>query len=119
VAFGFYFREDACDLTFAVDQERGALNAHDLFPVHVLFLDHAEGIADFLVGVGEERVREVVFFFELLLFFRSVSGDAENYGAGLLYLLECVAEPARFYRSTRCVSLGIEEQNYVLPVKIF
>jgi hypothetical protein len=52
------------------------------------------------------------------LFFRCVGGDAEYHGAGLLYFFECVAEPARFYRSTRGVSFGIEEQNHVLPVKI-
>ena len=118
MAFGFYFREDVGDLALSVDHEGGAFNAHHFLPVHVLFFDHAEGVADFLIGIGEERVGEVVFLFELLLLGGSVGGDAENDGAGLLDLLECVAEPARFYGSTGGVGLGIEEQNHVLTAKI-
>jgi hypothetical protein len=35
-----------------------------------------------------------------------------------LYLLERVAEPARFHRSTWGVGFGKEKQNQVLAVKI-
>jgi len=118
VAFGFYFREDVGDLALSVDHEGGAFNAHHFLPVHILLFDHAEGVADCLVGVGEKRIRKIVFLFELFLLFRGVGGDAENDGAGLLDLLECVAEPARFYGSTGGVGLGIEEQNHVLTAKI-
>jgi hypothetical protein len=118
VAFGFYFREDVGDLALSVDDEGGAFDAHYFLPVHVLLFDHAEGVADGLVGVGEKRIRKIVFLFELLLFGGGVGGDAENNGAGLLDLLECVAEPARFYGSTGGVGLGIEEQNHVLTAKI-
>lgn len=106
------------DLALSVDDEGGAFDAHHLFPVHVLLFDHAEGVADCLVGIGEERIGKVVFLLELLLFGGSVGGDAENDGAGFLDLLECVAEPARFYGSTGGVGLGIEEQNHVLTAKI-
>jgi len=118
VAFGFYFREDVGDLALSVDDEGGAFDAHNFLPVHVLLFDHAKGVADCFVGVSEKRIGKIVFFFELLLLGGSVGGDAENDGAGLLDLLECVAEPARFYGSTGGVGLGIEEQNHVLTAKI-
>jgi len=38
VAFGFNFGEDAGDFSLAVDQERGALDAHDLFSRTYSFL---------------------------------------------------------------------------------
>ena len=63
----------------------------------------------FLVGIGEKCVRQVILLLELLLFFRCVGRDAQHHGTGLLYLFECVAEPARFYRSTGRVGLGEEE----------
>ena len=53
--------------------------------------------------------------FELLLSGRLIGGNAEYNGAGSLDFLECVAEPARFNRSTGCVGLGVKEQDHVLP----
>jgi hypothetical protein len=106
------------DLALSVDDEGGAFYSHHLLPVHVLLFDHAEGVADCLVWISEKRIGQVVFLFELFLFAGGVGGDAENDGAGLLDLLECVAEPARFYGSTGGVGLGIEEQNHVLTAKI-
>jgi hypothetical protein len=50
---------------------------------------------------------------ELFLRGRLVGGDAEDNRAGLLDFLECVAEPARFQRSTRGVRLGIKEEHHV------
>jgi hypothetical protein len=118
VAFGFYLGEDAGDLAFTVDNEGGALDPQELLAVHALLFHDAVSGADFLVGVGEERVGKVVLLLEFLLLFRAVGGDAEYDSAGLEYLLECVAEPARFYRSTGSVGLGIKEQNHVLAFKI-
>ena len=53
MAVGLVLVENVGDLAVRADEERSSLNAHDLFPVHVLFLDHAKGVADGLVGVGE------------------------------------------------------------------
>jgi hypothetical protein len=118
VAVGFDLGEDAGDLALGINDEGSALDAHHLFAVHVLLFDHAVGVADFLIGVGEERVGQVVLVLELLLFFRSVGGDAEYDGARLFDLLECVAEPARFYGSTGGIGLGEKEQDDRLSAKI-
>jgi hypothetical protein len=52
VAVGFDLVEDVGDFAVGPDEECGALDAHDLLPVHILFLDDAEGVANFLVNVG-------------------------------------------------------------------
>jgi hypothetical protein len=41
----------------------------------------------------------------------AVGRNAKHDRTGLLNLLVCVAEPARFYRSTRSVGLGKEKQH--------
>ncbi len=74
VAFGFNLAPDLGDGAVGGDEEGGALNAHDFFAVHVLFLEDAEELSDIFIGVGEEGVGERIFFLELLLRF-GVSGE--------------------------------------------
>ena len=66
------------------DQERGPLDAHDLLAVHVLFLQHAKLIADFLVYISKERVRQVVLGAEFGLGRGRVAADAEHNRPGRL-----------------------------------
>ena len=101
-----------------IDHERGALNAHILAAVKTFFLEHAKLVRDALVFIGQERIGQIEFLFEFLLCGRLVPGDAQHYCAGSLDFLECVAEPARFQRSTGRVRLRIEEQDQVLAAKI-
>ena len=118
MAFGFDLAEDVGDLAVVADEERCALDAHDLLAVHVLLFDHAEGVADLLVGVGEQSEGEIVLLLELLLGFGFIGGDAENDEAGLLEFCVRVAEPARFNRSTGSVCFGVEEQHHVLSLEL-
>jgi hypothetical protein len=45
--------------------------------------------------------------------------DAEQHGARFLNLSICVAEPARFYGSTGCVRLRIEEEDDDFAALVF
>src|ERR1019366_8254464 len=49
VAFRLHFVEDVFDLSIGADDESGARHAHHLFPIHVLFLNHAIGVANGLI----------------------------------------------------------------------
>jgi hypothetical protein len=106
------------DLSFWAYHEGRAVDPHIFLAVHALFLHHAVLGADGLVLVGQQRIREIVLLFELLLGRGLVGGDAEHSRTGPLDFLECVAEPARFNRSTWRVGLGIEEQDQVLAAII-
>jgi hypothetical protein len=119
MAVGLHVLEDFGDLAFTIDNERGARDPFHLLAVHVLFLDHAESFADLFVGVGEQVVRKLVFFFKFLLRSWSVGGNPQNGESGFLQFCICVAEPARFYGSTGSVGLGIEEEDDVLPAQVF
>ena len=50
--------------------------------------------------------------------FDAVSADAHDNGVGLRDRLNSVAEPARFFGSTRRIVLGIEPQNHSFPAII-
>ena len=119
MAVGLHVLEDLGDLAFSIDQERGARDALHLLAIHVLLFDHAKSFTQLLLRVGEQMVGKVILLLEFFLRGRSIGGNAVDGEAGLLEFLECVAEPARFYGSTGCVSLGIEEQDDVLPAKVF
>lgn len=117
--FGFHIVEDVLDLAVGSNHERSSSNPLKDFAVHVLVFDHAEGMADFLVGIGEQGVGQVVLVLKLLLFVRAVGGDAKYDSASFLNLLVCVAEPARFFGSTGSVGLGIEEQDHRFAAEVF
>ena len=107
------------DFAFRVDHKRGPLNAHVLVAIHAFFFEHVEFFGSFFVHVGQQGVRQIVFFLEFFLCRRLIGRNAQHYGAGFLYLLECVAEPARFCCSTGGIGLGIEKQDHTLSEVIF
>jgi hypothetical protein len=111
--------DDRGDLSLRADHERGPVNAHIFPAIHALFLEHAIFDTDGLVHIRQKRIGEVGFLLELLLGRRLIGGDAEYNSASPLDFLECVAEPARFYRSTRRVGFGVKEQDHVLSAIIF
>ena len=116
--FRLHSIDDAGNLSFWADYERRPVNAHIFLAVKALFFKDVELLGDRFVHVGQQRVGKVVFLFEFFLRRRGVGGDAEDHRAGALNLLECVAEPARLYRSTRRVGLREEEQDHVLAAII-
>jgi len=111
--------DNSGDLAFRADHECGALDPHIFPAIHALFLEHAIFDADGLVHIRQQRIGEIVVLLELLLSGRLIGGDAQYNGASSLNLLECVAEPARFNRSTGRVGLGVKEQDYVLSAIVF
>jgi hypothetical protein len=116
---GLHFVEDMMDLSIRPDHKRHARNAFEDSPIHGFVFNHAEGIADFLVGIGKQRVGEMVLVLKLFLFFDGIGGNTEDYGARLLDLAVCVAEPARFFRSAGSVGFGIEKKHHSFAPKIF
>ena len=111
--------KDCGNPAFRINHERGALNPHVFLAVHALFLEHAKLYGYSFVFVGQERIGEIVLFLKLLLGGGLIGGNSEHNCACPLDFLECVAEPARFNRSTGGVRLGIKEQDHVLSAIVF
>ena len=118
VALGLHVLEDVDDFAVGSDQESGTGNAHHLFAIHILFLDHTKLVRNRFILISKERVGQIVLVLELLLGCRRIGGDAKYGYAGPGEFAICVAEPARFYRSTGCVGLGVEEQDHGFAAKV-
>ena len=100
------------------DEVGGPFDALNELAVHVLWFDKVVAIDEHHVGVGEEVIGKVVLVLELLLILDGVARDAENDDAGLLKLLEGVAEAAGFDGAARRVGAGIEEENDRLALEV-
>ncbi len=118
MAFGFYFGKDAHDLSTAIDHKGSALNSFHLPAVHILFFEDAKGLADLLLAIGEQGVRQVVFLFKLFLGLGRIGRDTQDPRSGLLDFFECVAEPARFNGSAGGICLRIEEEHDHSALKV-
>src|SRR6476661_7372599 len=64
-----------------VDEEGAALDAEHLAPVHVLFLDHAEGVAQRFVAVAGELEPKALLRAEVLVRFQRIARYADDIGA--------------------------------------
>ena len=59
--------EDVLDSAVGADDKRRALDPHHLLAIHVLFLQDAECLRDFLVSVGEQGEGNLELVLKLLL----------------------------------------------------
>jgi hypothetical protein len=119
VSFGFHIVEDVLDLSLGTDHECGARDPLHNFAVHVFVLDYAESAADLFVRIGKQSVWQVVLVLKFLLLLGTIGRDAQHGRSRFLNLIVCVAEPARFFRSTRGVGLGKEKEHDRFAAKVF
>src|SRR5580700_2313110 len=77
MAFRLHLGKDVLNLAIRPYDERGPHDAHHLLAVHVLHLQHAKRVRDFLVGVGQQRKRQLEFFLKFLLRLGRVRRDAK------------------------------------------
>ena len=66
---------------------------------------------EFVVGVGDQREREVVFLREGRVVRGLVEADADDFGVLLLVVAGEVPEPGTLCRSTGCVRFGEEPEH--------
>ena len=100
------------DLAVGADDERRPDYAHHLLPVHVLFLDHAKRVAQLLVGIRQQRKRQVKLLLEFLLCLGRVRGCPQQHYASLLDPLVGIAELAGFLGAAGSVGARVEIQNH-------
>jgi len=84
VAVRLHVLEDVRYFAVRADQESGAGDTHDLLAVHVLFLEDAKLLRDLFLVVGQQGIRQLFFFFKLLLGGWFVGRNAQDNEAGLL-----------------------------------
>ena len=110
VAGGRNLGKDVQQGLVRANDESRPLDAPDFLAVHILFLEHAKLIADFLVYISKERVGQLVFGAEFGLILGRVAADAEHDDAFGLKFFECIAEAAGFDGAAGRVRSGIKEE---------
>jgi len=118
VSLSFHVFKYVPDAAIRPNHERSSRDPLHFLSVHVLLFDHTEGLADFLIGVGQQGIGEIVLILKLFLALRRIGRNSQDHGPGLLQLLVCVAEPARLNGSTWRIGLGKEKQHHRLAAKI-
>src|SRR5687768_2851852 len=117
VLFGLHFAKDRRDLSGPIDHERAPLRAHVLFPIHAFLNPDSVSLDDFLLRIGQERKRELIFLNELLVARREINADAEDFRASR-QVAPGIAQPAGLHRAPRGVVFRIEIENDWSSVKV-
>src|SRR4029077_3860253 len=73
---------------------------------------------DLVVGIAEQRERQLVLRAELLVGLAVIRRNAEHHGAELLDLAPVIAKAAGLLATPRSVILRIEVQNHLAPAQI-
>jgi hypothetical protein len=102
-----------------IDDEGAALDAADLSSVQELVLDHAEGLAGGLVGVGQELEWKLLLCLEALVRLQRVARDAVDVEPGAAERLVQVAEIATLGGAAGGVVLRVEVENQALAALVF
>src|ERR1700728_4753410 len=92
VALGLHFVEDVFDIPIRPNDKRGPGHAHHFLAVHVLLLDDAVRIGNFLVGITQERKWQVEFIFKFLECFGFIGRNPKNHRATLFSFFMGVAK---------------------------
>lgn len=115
---GFHVAVRRGEVSFFVDDEGGALDAHVLPSVHALFFHHAVQVAHRFVRIGEEREIQLVLVAEIAVPAHAVPGYAEDGVTESGEVVPVVPEVLRFLRAARGAVLRIEIENHFPPAVI-
>ena len=110
----FYVVRDINQYAGFVNDEMAAYNAHIGLAVIGLLLPGAIHLRNRVIGVHQQRERQIVLFFELLMALLPVRADAEDDSILFGDRSVALAEPASLDRSTRGVVFRIEVEDYFL-----
>ena len=108
VAVGLHVVLHGRQVAVRVDHEPRPDDAEVRLAVVLLLAPGSVGLGDRVVGVDEERERQLVVRPEPGVGFGRVGADAQNRRSGLLELAPVVADVARLRRTARGLVLGIE-----------
>ena len=98
------------------DQCGGADRPFGHFALGILaWTPSAVSFHGFFLLVGEENKGQIKLADDLIMRIDAIRAYADNHGIGFRYSIDSVAEPARFFGSTRCIVLRIKPKYYVFP----
>ena len=110
--------ENFGDDAILICDERGAEGAHRRLAIHLFLTIHAELGNELLVHVGDERERQVVFGYELLMALSALNAHAYYRVALVEKALLVVAQVASLIGAARCHVAWIDIEYELLALEI-
>src|SRR5690606_239516 len=104
--------------TFLVDQERAALDSHELASIHALLLVDAEECAQRCVFIRQKLERQLELRLELFVRGDAIRRYADDHRPCPLELAVELGKPLRLERATARVVLGIEIEDELLAARV-
>jgi hypothetical protein len=102
------------DRAIRPDEGRRANSAFRNFALSILaWPPGAVGFHGFLLWIGQQNERQVKLTDETVVGVEAIGTDTDDNAIGLTYVIDSVAEPARFPGSARSIVLGIKPENYI------
>lgn len=102
-----------------VDQKRTALNAANLFAIHVFHFDHIKRLASDFIAVRDQFKGKAVFGLEVFVRFERITRNAENDGIGFEKCCMHVTELHPLRGTAWGSILGVEIQDEELAQIVF
>ncbi len=113
-----HFIKNLNDHAIPIDQKRLSVGTHVLFAVHTLFDPDTVRLNNFLIGIGDQCQRQIIFRNKLLMRFLIVYRNAEYLNVLGSKIVVRITERACFLRSARCVVFWIEPEHDPLAFEI-
>ena len=103
-----YIDEDAV----GTDDDVAAGHSHVFFAVHAFFVPHTICLTDRVIGIGEERERQVELLFELGMGCDRIGANPIDNRIGSSDLCIPITEPTGLCRTPRGVVFGLKVQHH-------
>src|SRR5579875_3886369 len=114
----FHLRKHLHELLVRPNQECSPLNSDHFLAIHIFLFQYVKLLADLLVHIGEQGIRQIILLLELTLGLHRVPRDAKHHGTRFLQLFECISEAARLNGASGRIGFRVKKQHYGLARKI-
>ena len=118
VGVGLHFGEDSSDLSRLIDDVGDTVGAHILFAVHAFFAPGPIGFDEALIGISQQRERQIILLDECFVGFLAVDADAEDFDVELAKLSKVIAEGTCFLGAPGGVVFRIKIENHLLALEV-
>jgi hypothetical protein len=99
VCFGVDFVKNLFDNPMGVNEKCGSLDAPKLFAIHRFLFPHPVFLSDFVLFIGQQNKRQLLFGFKFSLIFNRIRADADDNNVGCLIFWEIITDSLRLLGS--------------------
>lgn len=116
--FGIYFGDNLLNDTVFINNKCSAHRAHIRSAIHGFFGPYSVGFYEMVLGIGQQRKREMILFGKFLMGFFAVDAHAQYGIAFGKHGVVAVAQATRLSRTAGGIIFGVEIEDNFFALKI-